>query len=319
MMRLFVLALGLAACIGAGAQNFPNRPLRVIVPQPPGGGFDMVARTLSDPFATLLGQPVVVENRPGGGTVVGTDVVAKSDADGYTVLLGASANLVLSAGLYSKLPYDPKSDFTPVGIAATFSYTLVARNDLPFNTLKEIVQYARANPGKLTYASGGNGSGQHICAALLWHGAGASVTHVPYKGAALAYQDLIPGRVDLFFDASSTARGHVEAGRVKAIAVSSPARLAYHPAVPTVRETGVLDFEMETWVGYFVRAGTPAPVLARLRADFERVAAMPETAAMLEKRGARPVRVSAAEAEALLARDIDKWVQLIRAAGIRAD
>ena len=319
MMRLFVLALGLAACIGAGAQNFPNRPLRVIVPQPPGGGFDMVARTLSDPFATLLGQPVLVENRPGGGTVVGTDIVAKSDADGYTVLLGASANLVLSAGLYSKLPYDPKSDFTPVGIAATFSYTLVARNDLPFNTLKEIVQYGRANPGKLTYASGGNGSGQHICAALLWHGAGASVTHVPYKGAALAYQDLIPGRVDLFFDASSTARGHVEAGRVKAIAVSSPARLAYHPAVPTVRETGVLDFEMETWVGYFVRAGTPAPVLARLRADFERVAAMPETAAMLEKRGARPVRVSAAEAEALLARDIDKWVQLIRAAGIRAD
>ena len=319
MMRLFVLALGLAACIGAGAQNFPNRPLRVIVPQPPGGGFDMVARTLSDPFATLLGQPVLVENRPGGGTVVGTDIVAKSDADGYTVLLGASANLVLSAGLYSKLPYDPKSDFTPVGIAATFSYTLVARNDLPFNSLKEIVQYARANPGKLTYASGGNGSGQHICAALLWHGAGASVTHVPYKGAALAYQDLIPGRVDLFFDASSTARGHVEAGRVKAIAVSSPARLAYHPAVPTVRETGVLDFEMETWVGYFVRAGTPAPVLARLRADFERVAAMPETAAMLEKRGARPVRVSAAEAETLLARDIDKWVQLIRAAGIRAD
>ena len=318
-MRVLVLALGLAACLGAGAQNFPNRPLRVIVPQPPGGGFDMVARTLSDPFAALLGQPVVVENRPGGGTVVGTELVAKSDPDGYTVLLGASANLVLSAGLYSKLPYDPKSDFTPVGIAATFSYTLVARNDLPFNSLKEIVQYARANPGKLTYASGGNGSGQHICAALLWHGTGASVTHVPYKGAALAYQDLIPGRVDLFFDASSTARGHVEAGRVKAIAVSSPARLAYHPGVPTVRETGVLDFEMETWVGYFVRAGTPAPVLARLRADFERVAAMPETAAMLEKRGARPVRVSAAEAEGLLARDIDKWVQLIRAAGIRAD
>ncbi|HEX7220364.1 MAG TPA: tripartite tricarboxylate transporter substrate binding protein [Burkholderiales bacterium] len=318
-MIRFLIVLACAVSVHAQAQTFPTRPLRVIVPQPPGGGFDMVARTLSDPFATLLGQPVVVENRPGGGTVVGTEIVAKSDPDGYTVLLGASANLVLSAGLYSKLPYDPKSDFTPVGIAATFSYTLVARNDLPFNSLKEIVQFARANPGKLTYASGGNGSGQHICAALLWHGTGASVTHVPYKGAAAAYQDLIPGRVDLFFDASSTARGHAEAGRVKPIAVSSPARLAYHPAVPTVRETGVLDFEMETWVGYFVRAGTPAPVLARLRADFERVAAMPETAAMLEKRGARPVRVSAAEAEALLARDLDKWVQLIRAAGIRAD
>ena len=318
-MIRFLILVACAVSVQAEAQTFPNRPLRVIVPQPPGGGFDMVARTLSEPFATLLGQPVVVENRPGGGTVVGTDVVAKSDPDGYTVLLGASANLVLSAGLYSKLPYDPKSDFTPVGIAATFSYTLVARNDLPFSSLKEIVQHARANPGKLTYASGGNGSGQHICAALLWHGTNAAVTHVPYKGAALAYQDLIPGRVDLFFDASSTARGHVEAGRVKPIAVSAPVRLAYHPAVPTVRETGVLDFEMETWVGYFVRAGTPAPVLARLRAEFERAAAMPETVAMLEKRGARPVRVSAAEAEALLARDLEKWVQLIRAAGIRAD
>jgi tripartite-type tricarboxylate transporter receptor subunit TctC len=318
-MRIILAFCLSISCALAGAQTYPTRPLRVIVPQPPGGGFDMVARTLSDPLASLLGQSIIVENRPGGGTVVGTDVVAKADADGYTLLLGASANLVLSAGLYRKLPYDPRADFTPIGIAATFSYTLVARNDLPFNSLKEIVEHARANPGKLTYASGGNGSGQHICAALLWHGAGVSITHVPYKGAQIAYQDLIPGRVDLFFDASSTARGHVEAGRVKPIAVSSPQRLAYHSAVPTVRETGVLDFEMETWVGYFVRAGTPAPVLARLRADFDRVAAMPEVAATLEKRGARPVRVSAAQAEAWLARDIDKWAQLIRAAGISAD
>jgi tripartite-type tricarboxylate transporter receptor subunit TctC len=313
----FVGALAVASA--ALAQSYPSRPLRVIVPQPPGGGFDMVARTLSDPLASLLGQSIIVENRPGGGTVVGTDVVAKADADGYTLLLGASANLVLSAGLYSKLPYDPKTAFTPVGIAATFSYTLVARNDLPFSSLREVIDYARSNPAKLTYASGGNGSGQHICAALVWHGTGVALTHVPYKGAQLAYQDLIPGRVDLFFDASSTARAQVEAGRVKPIAVSAPVRLAYHPAVPTVRETGVLDFEMETWVGYFVRAGTPAPVLARLRADFDRVAAMPEVAAMLEKRGARPVRVSAAQAEAWLARDIDKWSKLIRAAGISAD
>jgi len=318
-MRVIFAFMVSFTCAVAGAQSYPNRPLRVIVPQPPGGGFDMVARTLSDPLASLLGQSIVVENRPGGGTVVGTDVVAKADADGYTLLLGASANLVLSAGLYSKLPYDPRTDFTPLGIAATFSYTLVARNDLPFSSLREIIDHARSNPAKLTYASGGNGSGQHICAALLWHGAGVSVTHVPYKGAQLAYQDLIPGRVDLFFDASSTARGHVEAGRVKPIAVSAPQRLAYHASVPTVRETGVLDFEMETWVGYFVRSGTPAPVLARLRADFDRVTAMPEVAAMLEKRGARAVRVPAAQAEALLARDIDKWARLIRAAGISAD
>ena len=318
-MRVIAAAALAVFCAVAAAQSYPARPLRLVVPQPPGGGFDMVARTVSDPFAALLGQAVVVENRPGGGTVVGTDVVAKADADGYTLLLGASANLVLSAGLYRKLPYDPKADFVPVGLAATFSYTLVARNDLPFGSLKEIVDYARANPGKLTYASGGNGSGQHICAALVWHNAGVAITHVPYKGAQAAYQDLIPGRVDLFFDASSTARGHVEAGRVKPIAVSGRARLPYHAAVPTVRETGVIDFEMETWVGYFVRAGTPEPVLARLRADFERAVSMPETAAALEKRGAQPLRLSAREAEALVAKDIDKWAPLIRAAGISAD
>ena len=318
-MRLAAAILLATLALVANAQSYPSRALRVVVPQPPGGGFDMVARTLSEPLATLLGQPIIVENRPGGGTVVGTDVVAKADADGYTLLLGASANLVLSAGLYKKLPYDPKADFVPVGLAAKFTYTLVASNELPFKSLKEIVDFARANPGKLSYASGGNGSGQHICAALLWHGVGANVTHVPYKGAQIAYQDLIPGRVNLFFDASSTARGHIEAGRVKPIAVSGPARLAYHPAVPTVRETGVLDFEMETWVGYFVRAGTPEPVLARLRADFDRAAAMPETAAMLEKRGALPIRISGGEAEALVARDIEKWTRLIRSAGISAD
>jgi tripartite-type tricarboxylate transporter receptor subunit TctC len=170
-----VLALALAvACASSIAQSYPNRPLRLIVPQPPGGGFDMVARTLSEPMAAQLGQSIVVENRPGGGTVVGTDVVAKAEPDGYTLLLGASANLVLSAGLYKNLPYDPKADFVPVGIGAVFTYTLVARNDLPYSSLPEIIAAARRNPGKLTYASGGNGSGQHICAALVWHGTGVT-------------------------------------------------------------------------------------------------------------------------------------------------
>jgi tripartite-type tricarboxylate transporter receptor subunit TctC len=315
MIAALVLTI---CCAAAAAQSFPSRVVRVVVPQPPGGGFDAVARTLSEPFAALLGQPVIVENRPGGGTFVGTEAVAKAEPDGYTLLLGASANLALNPGLYEKLPYDPK-DFVPIGLAATFSYTLVARNDLPFGSLREIVEHARANPGKLTYASGGNGTGQHVAAAVLFKGVGVDITHVPYKGAQAVYQDLIPGRVDLFFDNSATARPHIEGGRVKAVVVSSPARLAYHPAVPTVRETGVLDFEMETFVGLFARAGTPQPTLARLRADFDKVMAMPEVAAMLEKRGARPVRMSVAEAEALVARDTEKWTKLIRSAGIRAD
>jgi tripartite-type tricarboxylate transporter receptor subunit TctC len=312
---LLVLA---ACCAAATAQTYPSRVVKIVVPQPPGGGFDAVARTLSEPLAAQLGQPVIVENRPGGGAVVGTEAVAKADADGYTLLLGASANLTLNPALYAKLPYDPR-DFVPVGLAATFSYTLVARSDLPLNSLREIVDYARANPGRLTYGSTGNGTGQHIAAAVVFKGAGVELTHVPYKGAAPAYQDLIPGRLDLFFDNSATARAHVEGGRVKAIVVSSPARLAYHPQVATVRETGVLDFEMETWVGLFARAATPQPALARLRADFDKVMAQPEVAAMLEKRGARPVRMTLPQAEALIARDNEKWSQLIKAAGIRAD
>ena len=318
-MRI-VAALALALAVGcAQAQTFPSRTLRVIVPQPPGGGFDLVARVLADGLSAQLGQSVIVENRPGGGTVIGTDAVAKAEPDGHTLLLGASANLVFSAGLYRNLPYDPRKDFAPLGLAAGFAYTLVARNDLPQASLKEIVEFARANPGKLTYASAGNGTGQHMAAALLWHLAGVSITHVPYKGAQAVYQDLIPGRVDLFFDASSTARGQVESGRVRPIAVSPAARLPYHAAVPTVRETGVLDFEWETWAGYFVRSGTPAPVLARLREAFAKMVALPEMAAALEKRGVRPLRVSGPEAEALLASDLDKWTRLIRSAGISAD
>ena len=311
-------ALGTLAS-AAFAQDYPTRAIKVIVPQPPGGGFDLAARTVSEPLAQLLGQPVVVENRPGSGTLVGTEAAAKADRDGYTLLLGALANIAINPGLYKSLPYDPKRDFVPIGLAVSFPYTLVARKDLPQNSLKELVDYARANPGKLNYASAGNGTGQHIGAAVIWYLTGVSATHIPYKGAQPAYQDLLAGRVDVFFDNSSTARPHVDGGRVKALAVSSAKRLPMHPDVPTVRETGVADFDMETWVGYFAPAGTPAPALARLRADFGKVVEMPAIAASFEKRGATPLRLSIAETEALVARDIDKWTKLIRAAGIQAD
>ena len=319
-MKAYLLAAALAAIAIASpqthAQAYPQRPIRVIVPQPPGGGFDLVARVLAEALARVMGKPVVVENRPGAGMLLGTEAAAKSDADGHTILLGAKPNLAFNAGLYDKLPYNPKTDFVPVGIATFNPYTLVARNDLPFSSLKEILEHARANPGKLTYASAGNGTGQHITAAVTFHLAGVQVTHVPYKGAAPAYQDLMPGRVDLFFDNSATAQPHIEAGRVKAVAVSGAERLASLPNVPTVRESG-LDFDNETWIGYFVRAGTPAPVLARLRADFDKVLAMPEIGPSLEKRGYRVPRLSPKQTEDLVASDIDKWTQLIRSAGIR--
>jgi len=318
--RLLVAAVVLVALGGAAlAQEYPTRPVKVIVPQPPGGGFDLAARTVSEPLAGLLGQPVVVENRPGSGTLIGTEAAAKAERDGYTLLLGALANIALNSGLYDKLPYDPQRDFVPIGLAVSFPYTLVARKDLPQNTLKEIVDYARANPGKLTFASAGNGTGQHIGAAVIWYLTKVDATHVPYKGAQPAYQDLLAGRVDVFFDNASTARPHVQGGRVKPIAVSAAKRLPYHPDVPTVRETGVADFDMETWVGYFAPAGTPAPALARLRAEFAKVVQMPEVVGRFEKSGATPMNLSLADTEALVKSDIEKWTKLVRAAGIRAD
>jgi tripartite-type tricarboxylate transporter receptor subunit TctC len=313
--RSLLLLACLAAASTAAAQGYPGRAIHVVVPQPPGGGFDLVARTLGEPLARVMGTPVIVENRPGAGMLVGTEAVAKADADGYTVLLGAKPNIAFNAGLYEKLPYDPKG-FVPIGLATYNQYTLVARKDLPFKSLKDLVDYARANPGKLNFASAGNGTGQHITAAVVFHLAGVQMTHVPYKGAGPAYQDLIPGRVDLFFDNAATAQPQIDAGRVKPIVVAAPERLSALPEVPTVREQGV-DFDNQTWIGYFVRRETPEPVLGRLRADFAKVTAMPEVAASLEKKGYTMIRLSPKEAEALVARDIDKWTELIRAAGIR--
>lgn len=186
---------GLAGTLATGAawaqESFPNRPIRVIVPQPPGGGFDFVARTLADKIGQSFKSGIVVENRTGSGTLVGTDLAAKAAPDGYTVLTGSVSNMVLNVGLFKQLSYDPLKDFDPIGLAAAYSYTLVARKDLPLGSLAELVSYAKANPGRLSYASAGNGSGQHVLAAALWHLAGVQITHVPYRGAQPAYADLL--------------------------------------------------------------------------------------------------------------------------------
>lgn len=298
---------------------YPSKPLRVIVPQPPGGGFDFVARQLADRLAKVMGQSVVVDNRTGSGTLVGTDAAAKAAPDGYTLLLGSVSNMVLNMGLYRNLSYDSLRDFEPVGLAVSYSYTLMARKDLPFNSLKDLVAYAKANPDKLTYASAGNGSGQHVLAAALWHLAGVKLVHVPYRGAQAAYQDLLGGRVDLFFDLSSTARGQVESGRVKALAVSGAERNPMHPDVPTINESGVAQLDLESWFGYFAPAKTPPEVLARLRADLARVIAMPDLMETFQKAGGKPMSLSVAETRALVQRDVQRWTKLIHDSDIRLE
>jgi tripartite-type tricarboxylate transporter receptor subunit TctC len=299
--------------------SYPNKPVHVIVPQPPGGGFDFVGRLLADRMGKAMGQNFIVENRPGSGTLVGTDAAAKSAPDGYTLLVGSVSNLALNPGLYRNLPYDSLRDFEPLGLAAAYSYTLIGRKDLPLNNLQEVAAYARANPGKLTYASAGNGSGQHVLAAVLWHLAGVNITHVPYRGAQAAYQDLIGGRVDLFFDLAPTARGQVDAGTVKALAVSGAARNPMHPSVPTIKESGVANLDLESWFGLFAPAKTPPEVMERLRAELARVIADPEVMEAFRKAGGRPLGLTADEARTLVQRDVKRWTPLIQDAGIKSE
>ncbi len=320
LLTSLVALTALTAAPHVDAQEaFPNRALKVIVPQPPGGGFDFVGRVLAEKLSLQLKQPVVVENRAGSGTLVGTDAAAKAAPDGYTLLTGSVSNLALNPGLYANLPYDPLKDFEPVGLAVSYSYTLIGRKDLPFSSLQELLAFAKANPGKLTYASGGNGSGQHVLAAALWHLAGAQLTHVPYRGAQAAYTDLIGGRIDLFFDLSSTARPQVDAGTVKALAVSGAARNPMHPQVPTVRETGAAPLELESWFGYFVPARTPRAEQARLQQALAAVMAAPDVIERFEKAGGKPMALVGDDAKALVRRDVERWTKLIRDIGIKAD
>lgn len=319
MHRRHLLFSALAGITPAHAQtDFPTKPIKIIVPQPPGGGFDFVGRTLAEHMSKGLGQSVVVENRTGSGTLVGTDAAAKAAPDGYTLLVGSVSNLVLNSGLYANLPYDPQRDFEPVGNAVAYSYTLMCRKDLAAASLTELLAKAKAQPQAFSYASAGNGSGQHVIAAALWHQAGVQLLHVPYKGAQAAYQDLLGGRVDLFFDLAPTARGQINGGTVRGLATSGAQRNAMHPDLPTLRESGV-DLELESWFGLFAPARTAAPALARLRSELLRVASLPEVKEIFTKAGGRPLPLAADEARALLARDIERWVKLIRASGIKAD
>lgn len=317
---LLVGALALLSMGAVQAQSAASaKPLRIVVPQPPGGGFDFVSRVLAENLGKQTGQSVVVENRPGSGTLVGTDAVAKAAPDGSTLLTGSISNMALNMGLYANLPYDSLRDFEVIGLAVAYSYTLMARKDLPFKSLTELVAHAKTNPGKLTYASAGNGSGQHVLAAALWHLAGVELVHIPYRGAQAAYQDLLGERVDLFFDLSSTARPQVEAGKVRALAVSGSTRLAMHPEVPTLTETGVAALELESWFGLFAPARTPTEVIAKLRADFARTAASPEVQSIFTKAGGKPLSLSAEQAKLMVARDVERWSGLVRSLGIKPE
>ena len=315
-MRFLLLALVFST---ACAQEYPVKGVRIIVPSAPGGGYDVIGRLLAERLAPELGQPFVVENRVGGGTVLGTQTAAAAPADGYTLLVGGLANMAFNLAMHSDLRYHPVNDFAPVAMVGAFTYALVVRKDLGTENLTALVGHARANPGKLTIATSGVGTGQHVSALLLQRFAGIELLVINYKGAQPAYIDLLAGRVDLFFDNTTTARPFITDGRVRPLVTSGSVRDALLPDVPTVSEAGLKDFVLDSWLGLFAPARTPGPVVERLRAATLKGLENPDVRRRLEASGWRLMPMTAEEMRAFVRREAEKWPGVLRQAGLKPE
>ncbi|WP_083383912.1 MULTISPECIES: Bug family tripartite tricarboxylate transporter substrate binding protein [Cupriavidus] len=321
-LALGALALGLPGAASAAGDNWPGQPLRWIVPYPAGGGTDVVARALGQAISPALGQPVVVDNRPGAATIVGADAVAHSKPDGYTLLTADTGTLAANPSLYKKLPYSADKDFAHVSLVARFPLVLVTSPGFPAHTLKDIVAYAQQHPGKVNFASPGAGSPHHLAMELFMDQTHTKMTHVPYKGAAPAVQDLMAGQVDLMFVDLASGQQNVLAGKLRPVAVATPRRLGVLPNVPTVAESGVAgtaDFQAYAWQGVVVPAGTPRPVVARLNAELVKALKSPEVQKRFEGIGVEPVSSTPEEFAQYARSEAERWGKLIKAKGITVD
>jgi len=316
---LLVSACAASAAAGAWAQDYPNRPIRLIVPTAAGGGFDILARYVAQRMGDDHKITLTVENRVGAGTVAGTEFVAKAPADGYTLMLGGVSNMALNPALFKKLPYDAARDFVPVGYLATFPTVLVSPPDFPANSFAEFVAQVRANPGKYNFASAGVGTGQHVWGAILIKLLGLDMPMVHYKGAAPAHQDLLAGRTHGMLDNLSAIRQHIQAGKLKAYAVSTRGRASQLPNVPSVIETGVVDFEAGSWMGLYAPAATPAPIVERLRSLADQLVRSPEFAARIESTGGAALVIPGNRQNQFQADELARWDRLIKQTGIQLD
>src|SRR6185436_11817575 len=301
------------------AQAYPSKPIRFVVPYPAGGPLDTVARLLGAKVTESTKQPVVVDNKPGAGGNIGAEIVAKSPADGYTILMGAVATHAINPTLYKSVGYDPVNDFALITQVASTPNVLVVNPSVPAGNVKEFVAYAKANPGKLSFGSGSIGSAGHLAGELFKTMAGVDMLHVPYKGAAPAMQDLVAGQVQLMFDNFASANTQVKAGKVKALAVTTAKRSALAPDLPTIAESGLAGFDINTWFGIFVPAGTPRDVVERLHAEFTRALAMPDVRERLTNLGAEPVGNRPEEFAAYIKAEGEKYARVIKASGAKAD
>ena len=297
------------------SQEYPSRPVRIIVPSPPGGGTDIVARVLAQHFAKSFGQQFFVENKPGAGNMIGIEAVARAAPDGYTLLMTAST-LALNTVLFKKVPYDPVRDFAPITLTATAPNVLLVHPSVPAQSLAEFIALAKAKPGALSYGTPGIGTSPHLSMELLKSMAGIDLQHVPYKGTAAAVTDVIGGQIAATFANALTAKPQVDAGRVRALAITGPRRIDALPAVPPVAEAGVPGYEAMQWYGLLAPAGTPAAVIERLNAEALKALRSAEMKERLAADGAEPLGGSPAEFAALIRRELDKWTRVARAAGI---
>jgi tripartite-type tricarboxylate transporter receptor subunit TctC len=300
----------------AFAQPWPNRVVRLIVPFTPGGGIDAIGRIVGGRLSEIWGQQVVVENKPGAGANIGIEAAARSTPDGYTMLITAGG-LAVNQFLFPSISYDPVADFAPVTLICLFPNLLVVPKDSKFKSVADIVKFARANPGKLTYASPGHGSSPHMSAELFKYMAKADITHIPYRGAAPGYTDLLAGRIDMYFAVMASGLPMVEAGQVRAIAVSTAKRQETAPNVPTIAEAGVPGYDMSSWFAFVVPARTPPEIIRKMNADTIKVLGEPAIRARLDKLGVVIVGSTPEAFGTLLKEEIAKWGPVIKAANIK--
>jgi tripartite-type tricarboxylate transporter receptor subunit TctC len=317
MRRLFIL-LALTVSHGALAQGYPAKPIRVVVPFPPGGGTDIVARTVTPKMAEILGQPFVIENRAGAGGNIGTDAVAKSPADGYTLLV-ASASTAINTTLVPNLSWDFSRDFAPVVLMVVNNHLLAAHPSVPANNVRELLALAKAKPGQVTYASYGPGSSAHLTAELFKLMAGVDLLHVPYKGAAPAVNDLLGGQVNVIFADVAAMLSHLKSGKLKALGIGSAKRFEGLPDVPTIAEAGVPGFEAGGFLGLAAPAGTPPAAIQALNAAAQKSLALPEVRDRLLGLASPPVGGTPEQFGEHMKREIEKWARVIRAANIKAE
>lgn len=320
ILKAACAGLMLTAAFGAAASdNYPSKPIKWVVPFPPGGAMDVMARALGEKLSQSTKQPVVIENRPGAGGMIGSSVVAKAEPDGHTMMI-VSIGHAVNPSLYNKLPYDAAKDFEPVTLVGVVPNILVVNpTRVKAGSVKELIAQAKAQPGGLTYASAGTGTTIHLSAELFNSMAGVDIMHVPYKGSAPAVTDLIGGQVDMMFDSVSSAKPHIQSGKLKPLAVTTTKRSSMFPEVPTIAEAGVKGYELSGWYAVFVPAGTPKPIVDRLNSELVKAIKLPDVQQRFAQIGAEPVGSSPQELAATLKEETARWSKVVRERNIKAD